>query len=58
MEHCIQPFLDECDINHDGLISDYEWGVALDLEEGSIIFYIYNSSSELSELAYFVVRRT
>jgi len=40
MEHCIQPFLDECDINHDGLISDYEWGVALDLEEGSILFYI------------------
>ncbi len=34
MEHCIQPFLDECDINNDGLISDHEWGVALDLEKG------------------------
>lgn len=31
LEHCIQPFLDECDRNQDGLISEYEWGTALDL---------------------------
>jgi len=31
LEHCIQPFLDECDNDHDGLISEIEWGKALDL---------------------------
>jgi len=34
MEHCIQPFLDEIDKNQDGVISENEWGTALDLSDG------------------------
>lgn len=36
LEHCIQPFLDECDQNQDGAINDYEWGKALDLSSDDL----------------------
>lgn len=31
LEHCIQPFLDECDQNQDGIINEEEWGKSLGL---------------------------
>lgn len=31
LEHCIQPFLDECDKNQNDMISDIEWGSCLGL---------------------------
>ena len=40
LEHCIQPFLDECDQNQDGAINDYEWGKALDLSSGLKQFHL------------------
>lgn len=36
MEHCIQPFLDETDSNEDGIISEDEWGTALDLSDDDL----------------------
>ena len=41
LEHCIQPFLDDCDQNKDGNISEYEWGNALDLTNGIRLFYYF-----------------
>ena len=40
MEHCTQPFLDQCDTNDDGEISLEEWGTCLGLEKGIIIIII------------------
>lgn len=37
LEHCIQPFLDEIDQNKDDIISENEWGHALDLSAGKFI---------------------
>jgi len=36
MEHCIAPFLDNCDVNDDHHITLLEWGTCLGLEEGEI----------------------
>lgn len=33
LEHCISPFLKECDVNDDHLISLPEWGKCLGLED-------------------------
>ena len=35
LEHCIQPFLDDCDVNHDHQISSDEWGTCLGLDKGN-----------------------
>lgn len=37
LEHCIQPFLDEIDQNHDDIISENEWGNALDLSADDMV---------------------
>lgn len=39
MEHCIAPFLDECDVDNDHRITMKEWGTCLqlpveDIEDG------------------------
>ncbi len=31
MEHCIAPFLDECDVDNDHRITLKEWGLCLQL---------------------------
>jgi hypothetical protein len=33
LEHCIQPFLDSCDIDDDHFITLKEWGTCLELSE-------------------------
>lgn len=37
LENCIQPFLDECDLDNNNLITDKEWGKCLELSEGTLI---------------------
>lgn len=37
LEHCIQPFLDKIDQNEDDIISEDEWGHALDLSSDDMI---------------------
>ena len=36
LENCIQPFLQECDLNRDTEITDSEWGSCLDLSDGKL----------------------
>jgi hypothetical protein len=36
LENCIQPFLDECDSDHNDVITDKEWAVCLDLSDGEL----------------------
>lgn len=36
LEHCIAPFLESCDPNHDHIISLDEWGKCLQLEDGEL----------------------
>ncbi|CAF1081886.1 unnamed protein product [Didymodactylos carnosus] len=38
LEHCIQPFLDECDTNDDKKISSTEWGTCLGLDKDDMEF--------------------
>lgn len=35
LEHCIQPFLNDCDTDKDNKISSDEWGTCLGLEKGN-----------------------
>lgn len=35
LEHCIQPFLNQCDTNNDNKISSDEWGTCLGLNHGN-----------------------
>jgi len=37
LENCIQPFLDECDADNNGFISDNEWATCLDLSESDVV---------------------
>lgn len=35
LEHCIQPFLNQCDKDNDNKISSDEWGACLGLDKGN-----------------------
>ncbi len=35
LENCIQPFLDECDLDKNDSISEIEWGKCLDLSDSN-----------------------
>ena len=35
LENCITPFLDDCDQDKNEMISDYEWGRCLGLEDSN-----------------------
>ncbi len=37
LEHCIQPFLDECDKDQNDIINDKEWASCLDLSSSILI---------------------
>jgi len=38
LENCIQPFLDECDLDGNESISEFEWGKCLDLSNSKFYF--------------------
>jgi hypothetical protein len=37
LENCIQPFLDECDLDKNDSISEIEWGKCLDLSDSNYL---------------------
>ena len=38
LEHCLLPFLDDCDTDNDDKITLWEWGRCLGLEEGNVSY--------------------
>jgi hypothetical protein len=40
LENCIQPFLEECDLDGNDAISEFEWGKCLDLSNSQYFFFV------------------